>query len=331
MSWITRGRPGNAPGLGRIGLAAIVLAASLTVAVAPRPAAAAPVEPANAYEDEGWRIGSVGFYQLSSTIGGTTYWYTHMMNRASYQGPPSAPLRAPRVGEVFYLRLDTTMVFDGFGNWMQYQMDLSLPDGLVPAVSETYPLYCGIIDISGEQTVFKREYPGCMAQRFGIYYRFTTVDIYEDEGAMIWVPVTATVPLSGATVQLLSSRTAGDVNPPVNPLLSQLEVTVDPGATVAARVPSAPRSVAATAATRSLRVSWVAPSSNGGRPVTGYTARAWSKRTGGVKVGQCTTTGARRCTITGLRRGTRVFVDVVARNSVGTSRPSSPRVARAPL
>jgi hypothetical protein len=325
MSWITGGRPRRTPGLGRIGLAAIVLAASLTVAAAPSPAGAAPVEPANAYEDEGWRIGSVGFYQLSVTSGGLTYFYTHMMNRASYQGPPSAPLRAPRVGEVFYLRLDTAMVFDGFGDWMQYQMDLSLPDGLVPAVSDTYPLYCGVVDISGDETVYKREYPGCSAQRFGIYYRFTTIDIYENEGAMIWVPVTATAPLSGATVQLLSRRTAGDVDPPVNPLLSQLEVTVGAGA------PAAPRSVAAAAATRSLNVSWAAPSSNGGGRITGYTARAWSKRSGGVKVGQCTTTGTRRCTITGLRRGTRVFVDVVARNSIGTSRPSSPRVGRAPL
>jgi hypothetical protein len=308
-----------------------VLATSLTVTLAPRHAGAAPVEPANAYEDEGWRIGSVGFYQMLLTIGSITSPFTHMMNRASYQGPPAAPLRAPLVGEVFYLRLDTSMVFDGFGDWMQYQMDVSLPDGLVPAVSDTYPLYCGIIDISGEQTVYKREYPGCAAERFGIYYRFTAVDIYENEGAMIWLPVTATAPLAGATVQLLSRRTAGDVNPVVNPLLSQLEVTVDAGATAGPRVPSAPRSVAATAATRSLRVSWAAPSSNGGRPITGYTARAWSKRTGGVKVGQCTTTGTRRCTIKGLRRGNRVFVDIVARNSIGTSRPSSPRVGRAPL
>lgn len=301
---------------GRIGLVAIALVATLTMAPAAGPASAAPAEPAGAYEDDLWEVGSVGF-----TLYGT---FTHMMSRLSYQGPPTSPLRQPRVGEVFYVRMDISMVFDGAADSMVYQPELLLPDTLQPAVSDAFPFYCSVVVIA-DPIEPSREYPGCGATRSGLFLVFTPVEIRTDEGVMIWLPVRATAPLNAEVVQFLARRTAGDVNPVVNPMLSQLAVTVGAG------VPSSPRSVAVAAATRSVNVSWAAPASNGGSRITGYTARAWTKRSGGVKVGQCSTTGTRRCTINRLRSGTRVFVDVVARNGIGTSRPGSPRVGRTPL
>jgi len=83
-------------------------------------------------------------------------------------------------------------------------------------------------------------------------------------------------------------------------------------------VPSAPTGVTGTnnGASQSV-VSWTAPASNGGTPVTGYTVTSSGGQT-------CTTTGATTCTVTGLTDGTSYTFTVTATNAVGTGPASSP-------
>ena len=100
---------------------------------------------------------------------------------------------------------------------------------------------------------------------------------------------------------------------------------------VAAVAPSAPQTVAATAGAVSAAVTWAAPTSNGGSAITGYVARAFDAATNGTLVSSCPPTLTLACTVTGLANGTTYFVDVVATNAVGTSLPSSPRVAVTPV
>ena len=96
-----------------------------------------------------------------------------------------------------------------------------------------------------------------------------------------------------------------------------------------ATVPSVPRSVAVTAGVQQVAVSWAAPSSTGGAPITGYQARAWSASTAGTMLGSCQAT-TNTCVIGGLANGVTVYVDVVASNAMGTGPASTPRRAARP-
>ena len=90
-------------------------------------------------------------------------------------------------------------------------------------------------------------------------------------------------------------------------------------------VPGAPTGVAITPSNGAITVTWTAPDSTGGSPITGYTA---TTSPGGA---QCTTTGATSCTITGLTNGTSYTVTVTATNIVGTSEPSQTSASATPI
>ncbi|MDT5035845.1 MAG: hypothetical protein QOE03_1030, partial [Micromonosporaceae bacterium] len=95
-------------------------------------------------------------------------------------------------------------------------------------------------------------------------------------------------------------------------------------------VPSPARSVAVVGGNASLGVTWTEPTSTGGSPVTGYTARAYTAPTGGSPVKACTAPAeARACSVTGLANGTTYYVAVTATNVVGAASASA-RVASAP-
>jgi hypothetical protein len=85
-----------------------------------------------------------------------------------------------------------------------------------------------------------------------------------------------------------------------------------------ASAPGAPGGVAVTAAKNAARVTWTAPSDDGGSTITRYTATA---QPGDHSCAW--TTGALACEITGLTGGTAYAVTVTATNLAGTSAASS--------
>jgi hypothetical protein len=110
--------------------------------------------------------------------------------------------------------------------------------------------------------------------------------------------------LGGVATQVAEATQAGTVT---------IEITEDPEFVVAATPPSLPASLSASqVAQNRATVSWTAPTSNGGSPVTGYTATA---RPGGAT---CTTIEL-SCEITGLSSGVTYSYSVLATNSIGSS------------
>ena len=81
--------------------------------------------------------------------------------------------------------------------------------------------------------------------------------------------------------------------------------------------PGAPTAVEVYGVNTAIGISWTAPASTGGAPITGYTATTMPHGK------TCTTTGALSCTVTGLLNGHRYSVKVRATNAIGTGRPST--------
>jgi hypothetical protein len=91
-----------------------------------------------------------------------------------------------------------------------------------------------------------------------------------------------------------------------------------------AAAPSAPAGVTVTPGNAELAVTWQAPSSTGGSPITGYTATADPS-------GATCTVATTGCTIPGLPLGVASTVTVVAENAVGPSVPSAPSAPATPV
>jgi titin len=88
-------------------------------------------------------------------------------------------------------------------------------------------------------------------------------------------------------------------------------------------VPDAPLGVLAASDSESADVTWTAPGSDGGSPITGYTATAYASSDGTSPVGTCSTTTL-ACTVSGLNDGTTYYVGVVATNAAGSGVSSDP-------
>ncbi len=89
--------------------------------------------------------------------------------------------------------------------------------------------------------------------------------------------------------------------------------SVASAAATPATVPGAPTSVSGVAGDTSVVVSWLAPSSDGGSAITGYTVTA----PGGGS--QACATATLSCTVTGLTNGTPYRFTAVATNALGNS------------
>ena len=114
------------------------------------------------------------------------------------------------------------------------------------------------------------------------------------------------------TVQATSTVGAGAISVPSIPVTP---VTV----------PGAPTLVTVTPANASATVTWTAPSSDGGSPVTGYTVVATDTTTPANGGQACAwTTGPLTCTVTGLTNGDTYTFSMSATNAAGAGAPSVP-------
>jgi hypothetical protein len=122
--------------------------------------------------------------------------------------------------------------------------------------------------------------------------------------------------INGVATEAAEATRAGQVT---------IQITQDPEFVIAATKPSLPSSVTATAVSGSqATVSWSAPASTGGAPITGYTVTA---SPGGAT---CSTTTALTCDVTGLSTAVSYSYSVVADNAIGTSGVRSTTVTYVP-
>lgn len=89
-------------------------------------------------------------------------------------------------------------------------------------------------------------------------------------------------------------------------------------------VPSAPHLKSAAPGNRTIKATWSRPADKGGVPIAGYRVKAKAGR----HVFTCATKSKLNCTIAGLKNGTTYTVTVVAKNTVGRSKPSNSKKAR---
>ncbi|CAB4889650.1 unannotated protein [freshwater metagenome] len=92
--------------------------------------------------------------------------------------------------------------------------------------------------------------------------------------------------------------------------------------TTALTAPGSPNITGTSVTRTSATVTWLAPISNGGSSVTGYTAKAYLVA-GVTPVGTCATTTALSCTISTLTSGTTYELEVVATNVINAGLPSA--------
>jgi len=201
---------------------------------------------------------------------------------------------------------------------------LSIPEGALPNATELKVSF--VEDHTRPRELIHDSYA---------YYSSVVVHWLTGSGDSATVPPTAankpitltlTNPsiLPGAKVFMILGGVATQVGEATEAGTVTIEITEDPEFVIAATPPALPASLSATqVAQNKSTVSWTAPTSNGGSPVTGYTATA---SPGGAT---CTTTEL-TCEITGLSSGVTYNYSVLATNAIGNSPLRNATVAYVP-
>jgi hypothetical protein len=99
-------------------------------------------------------------------------------------------------------------------------------------------------------------------------------------------------------------------------------ITLKTSGQSSATVPSAPSGLAASGGNGQVALSWSAPASDGGSPVTGYNVYRGTAPGGESATPVASNVSGTSFTDTGLTNGTKYYYTVAAVNAVGTSAPS---------
>ncbi|TSA01984.1 MAG: hypothetical protein D4R77_13365, partial [Planctomycetaceae bacterium] len=147
---------------------------------------------------------------------------------------------------------------------------------------------------------------------------------YSSDGGSTWMRF---FPASGQLITALSCTVTGLTNgtPYVIKVIADNAVGIGAPSTNSApvtpsTVPGSPTSVVAVSGNGQLTVTWVAPASTGGSPITDYLVK-YSSNGGylGTKIFVRSGSTALSCTITGLTNGLPYVIKVIACNAVGNS------------
>ena len=124
--------------------------------------------------------------------------------------------------------------------------------------------------------------------------------------------VTGLINGTAYVIQVIAKNTVGSSLPSAN------SATVTP-----ATVPGSPTAVVATSGNASLAVTWTAPASNGGSNITDYVVKYSSNSGSTWTTFADPVSTATSCNVTGLINGTAYVIQVIAKNTVGSSLPSA--------
>ena len=151
----------------------------------------------------------------------------------------------------------------------------------------------------------------------------TGYTVTSSPGALSCTTTTAT----SCTVTGLANGTAYTFTVVATNIAGSSSESVASAAITPRTIPGAPTGVSATLGNSQAVVTWVAPVSNGGSPITGYTVTSSPAVTAPVG---CTNINALTCTFSGLTNGTAYTFTVIAINAAGNSLVSSPSSAVTP-
>lgn len=260
-------------------LAGAVCATALTVA--------APAQAA-LYDSSQWFQADLGFNSKLLCIS-TCQLYTLAVNRIDYQKSVTNPSGYPRAGERFYMHVQTGIIFPSPVQ-DSYQMRVLLPAGVKTDVKTETDVQCAITDVADN---FTRFMSGAECQdpvQVGLSQQFPLVYLTEGEVAHFFFPVTASGPVN-AEVQLTSDLINNPLTVLPDPILSSMQVRVDPAATTdppatnppAAGSPSPTPNPSATSPTSPRPLTKPGSASNvTARSKKGKVTLAWRPATGSV-------------------------------------------------
>jgi uncharacterized repeat protein (TIGR02543 family) len=202
---------------------------------------------------------------------------------------------------------------------------LSIPQGALPTGTELKISF--IEDQTRPRDLINQSYA---------YYTSVVVHWLTGTGDSATVPATAankpisltlTNPsiLPGAKVFMLLGGVATEVATATQVGQVTFNITQDPEFVVAATQPTIPASITATQVSQnSSTVTWSAPTSTGGAPITSYTVTA-------TPGGATCTTSQLSCEITGLSSGVDYTYSVIATNAIGASASRQATIAYVPI
>ena len=249
-----------------------------------------------------------------------------------YQGNETDPFHLPTVGSRFYVHVELGAV-QGSISSANFRLRVLLPAGItIPPLSST-DVVCTRTNAQYQIVDATTGWCGDPVQN-GAYQEFPVVSVAGGEIVHYWFPVVSSrTAASGlGQIQFLGEQLTNLLpNTAPNPAISVVTPAVQP-APAGASVPSPPTLVRAAARDGGAAIAWSAPGTAGSSAIADYSARAFLTSTGGTAVTTCTgSAAAMACTLGGLTNGRAYWVDVTARNSAGSSSPSTPRVAVTPV